>query len=95
MSGRTGPAIIISSALALAGCQEYLARQDLIAPYSGDAMARNTALQVEDPWPPYSYDTRIPTGGQRQGNAITKYRTFGEKEAAQPLQPVQLVVPSN
>lgn len=94
MSATTRSAAILAATLTLAGCQEYLARQDLIEPYSGDAIARNSALQVSEPWPRYAYDTNIPTSGQRQGNALTNYKTHGEKEATQPLQPVQLVVPS-
>jgi len=86
---------VLAAALSLAGCQQYLARQDLIEPYSGDAIATNSALQVGDPWPAYVYDTRIPTSGERQGNAIRRYKTFGEEDKAVAVQPVQLVVPTD
>jgi len=80
--------------LTLASCQ-YLARQDLIEPYTGDAVNRNLALQAIDPWPPYVYDTRIPTDGQRQADAVTRYKNQHEKAKPQELAPVQLVVPQS
>lgn len=85
--------IVLFGALALSGCQQYLARQELIQPYSGDAIARNLALQMQDPWPPYVYNTHIPTSGKRQGNIQDRYTSFGEEDSkSQELQPVQLVV---
>ena len=80
-------------ALSLAGCQQYLARQDLIESYSGNAVAHNRAVQMIDPWPRHAYDTYIPTNGRRQANAYTNYAKRGEEEEAAPLAPLQLVVP--
>ncbi|GIL02935.1 MAG: hypothetical protein BroJett030_28340 [Alphaproteobacteria bacterium] len=91
MSGKTMFALI-GATLALAGCQEYLARQDLATPYSGDAIARNNALQMRDPWPRYVYDTRIPTSGKRQSNIHDRYTSFGEEAPTTELKPLQLVV---
>jgi hypothetical protein len=79
-------------AVSLAGCQQYLARQDLIEPWSGDAVAHNLALQTIDPWPRHAYDTHIPTSGRRQATAIRKYQAWGEETPQQELAPVQLVV---
>lgn len=67
--------------LALTGCQENLARTDLISPYSGDAVAVNASNQTIDPWPSYVYNTDIQTSGERQAVAIKKYNT-GPTEAA-------------
>ena len=63
-------ALIAGAALPASGCYSYLARQDLIEPYSGDAVATNLALQMADPWPRYVYDTDIETSGQ--GSALCK-----------------------
>lgn len=93
MCGKLTKTAAIASLLALGGCQQYLARQDLIEPWSGDAVARNSALQVIDPWPRHAYDTHIPTSGHRQATAIKKYKTWGEDAPLPPMQPIQLVVP--
>lgn len=90
MSGKT--LMLGAVAISLAGCQQYLARQDLIEPWSGDAVAQNLAVQAIDPWPRHAYDTHIPTSGRRQATAIRKYQTFGEETPAKELAPVQLVV---
>jgi hypothetical protein len=90
MSGKT--VLVLFATLALGGCQQYLARQELLEPYSGDDIARNNILQMQDPWPPYAYDTRIPTSGKRQGNIQDRYTSYGEKEPTTDLKPVQLVV---
>lgn len=86
-------AIISVCASALGGCQQYLARQDLIESYTGNAVAHNRAIQMIDPWPRYAYDTHIPTNGRRQANAYTNYAKQGEDDEVAPLAPVQLVVP--
>jgi len=81
-------------ALALAGCQaEYLARQDLIEPYSGEAVAANRVLQTPDPWPRGVYDNNIYTSGRNQAAAYKKYETKHEEAERQEIAPVQLVVP--
>jgi len=86
-------ATVAALAASLGGCQQYLARQDFIEPYTGDAVRQNLAVQTPDPWPRAAYHTHIPTDGYRQGNAIKKYRSYGEEVPAQQLQPLQLVVP--
>lgn len=65
--------LVLCGALSLAGCQQYLAREELMEPYSGDAVARNVILQMRDPWPVYVYNTNIPTSGARQSAAIKRY----------------------
>ena len=82
-----------ASGLALSGCQQYLARQDLVESYSGDTQARNLALQAADPWPPYVYDTRIHTTGRRQADAFLKQAKTHEEAQPQEVAPIQLVVP--
>ena len=94
MSGKMKKTAAIAFFLALGGCQQYLARQDLIEPYSSDAVAQNSAIQVIDPWPRHAYDTRIPTSGYRQATAVKRYNTFGEEAPPAALQPLQLVVPA-
>lgn len=78
---------------ALGGCQQYLARQDLVESHTGDATAHNLALQASDPWPPYVYDTRIPTTGRRQADAFVKQSKTHAEAPPQQIAPIQLVVP--
>jgi len=93
MSALSKICVIAAVGLALGGCEQYLARQDFIEPYTGDAVRQNLAVQTPDPWPRAAYVTGIPTDGYRQGGAIKKYRTYHEEAPAQQLQPLQLVVP--
>lgn len=88
-------AALAATSTMLSGCQQYLARQDLIEPYTGNATATNLALQMADPWPPYVYDTRIPTNGRRQANAYMKYAKHDEEKPPQEIAPIQLVVPQS
>lgn len=85
---------LIAASTMLTGCYEYLARQDLIEPYTGNSVAQNRALQMRDPWPRYVYDTNIYTNGQRQADAYNNYATANEEVPAEDIQAVQLVVPS-
>ena len=52
----------------------YLDRRDLIAPYAGDALASDKAVQTIDPWPPGSGSRRIAFNGQRMQSAVARYR---------------------
>lgn len=70
----------IMALFALGGCQNYLERTDLVSPYTGDAVARNTSNQTIDPWPRYVYDTNIRTDGERQAGAVRKYRKRHDPE---------------
>lgn len=84
----------IALTFALTGCQsEYLARQDLIEPYSGEAVAANRVLQTPDPWPRGVYNNNIYTSGRNQAAAYKKYETKHEEAEPQQLNPIQLVVP--
>lgn len=77
----------------LSGC-EYTARQDTLAPWTGNAVAQNQALQMVDPWPRHAYDANIPTNGERQAAAYRKYATAHSKDdGPTEIAPVQLVVP--
>jgi hypothetical protein len=86
-------AAVAMIATSLGGCEQYLARQDFIEPYTGDAVRQNLAVQTPDPWPRAAYYKRIRTDGYRQGQAADNYRTAHDEAPAQQVQPVQLVVP--
>ena len=62
----------------------YYARRDTIAPYAGDALASDKAVQTIDPWPPRSGDRRIAFNGQRMQEAVHRYRN----NRVTPLQPM-------
>ncbi len=85
--------LAIAAPASLAGC-EYTARQDTIAPWAGNAVAQNQALQMIDPWPRHAYDTNIATNGERQAGAYRKYASANKNEDAKSqVTPLQLVVP--
>lgn len=60
----------------LAGCSSDIAwdRRETVALSSGDAVAANTAIQVVDPWPPYSANKNLAANGQRMQSAVERYR---------------------
>jgi hypothetical protein len=85
----------LTAVLMLSGCQQYLARQDTIEPYSGEAVAANRALMMADPWPRYVYDTRIYTNGRRQADAYSRMAKSNAEKKSVETTPVQLVVPQS
>ncbi len=62
-------------ALTLGACSTYLDRQDFASSSLGDAVARNAAIHVIDPWPAHARNTRIVHDGARLQPAIERYRT--------------------
>jgi hypothetical protein len=73
------PAGLVAPILALGAlcgaCSDlYYERRDTIAPYAGDALAGDKAVQTIDPWPPRSGDRRIAFNGQRMQAAVARYR---------------------
>lgn len=62
-------------ALLLGACSSYLDRNDFASPSLGDAVARNAAIHVIDPWPAHARNTRIVHDGARLQPAIERYRT--------------------
>ncbi len=82
------PALLAAAAagLALAGCQDTLARRDGISFGAGDAVAANRAVHAIDPWPREARNTTIPTSGRRIATAIEAYEARGteaEKKGGQ------------
>ncbi len=67
--------VLLLVAAPLGACAEYLDRRSSLSPSFGDAVARNMAVQVIDPWPAHSRDTRIVHDGARLQKAVERYRT--------------------
>jgi len=60
----------------LGGCSDlYMDRRDQIGFSSGDAIAANTAMQTNDPWPAHSGNTSLAFNGQKMQTAVERYRT--------------------
>ncbi len=77
-------------AAALGGCSEiYFDRRDTVAFGGGDAVATDTMMQMNDPWPPHSGDTQLAASGQRMQTAIERYRS---NVVTQPVDPMLLQV---
>ena len=65
------------SMILLSGCRaenRYMARRDSISLSAGEAMARNNAIQVVNPWPRHSQDTNFRTDGKRMMVGIERYQ---------------------
>lgn len=74
----------------LAGCADYVKRQDTITRAAGEAHSWNRVVHTTDPWPPYVMNTHIPGDGQRTEAAIRRYSTGnveGQQGGAAPLSP--------
>jgi hypothetical protein len=68
-----GLAILLSAAIS--GCSNgYLDRRDIVSESSGDAVASNKVMQMVDPWPADSADTRIGFNGQKMQGGMERYR---------------------
>ena len=73
VSFRIVPPVLL--ALSLSACAEHLDRREFASPSLGDAVARNQAIHVIDPWPPGARDVRIVHDGARLQRAVERYRT--------------------
>ena len=66
--------------------QDYSQRSNTIALSAGNDQDVNSRIQMIDPWPPYSADTRIPGDGERMAGAVERYRDVSKiRTAPQPL----------
>jgi len=66
-----------ASLIVLTGCRaenRYLARRDSITLGAGEAVARNNAIQVINPWPKHSQDPYFNTDGKRMMVAVERYQ---------------------
>jgi len=69
----TSAALCLALAGLLAGCADYLKRQDTVTASAGDAQDWNKVVHTTDPWPPYVMNTRITGDGQRVSRVIERY----------------------
>ncbi|MGL4490808.1 MAG: hypothetical protein ACRCU5_15320 [Rhizobiaceae bacterium] len=64
-------AIVLATGVLLQSCaREDMLRTDGMTLGAGDAMARNTALQVIDPWPEGVEDTDLVTPNTRSNDKV-------------------------
>jgi len=70
-------------AFALSACtNDELARRDRLTPWSGDANARNAAIQTINPWPRAAFSSQGPTLGSKAEEAMQVYRAPQTKSVA-------------
>ncbi len=81
MKRTSRPLAALVPAVLLGACSSYLDRREFASPSLGDAVARNAAIHVIDPWPAHARDTRIVHDGARLQPAIERYRTGKVTEA--------------
>jgi predicted hotdog family 3-hydroxylacyl-ACP dehydratase len=76
--------LLITSSLVslglISGCQNYLDRSETLSPGSGNHLAANEALMVEDPWKRNAYDTTIEGNGKRTADVVTRYENEHVKQ---------------
>ncbi len=68
---------LAASLIMLTGCRaenRYLARRDTITLGAGEAVARNNAIQVINPWPKHSQNPYFNTDGKRMMVGIERYQ---------------------
>ncbi|MGI9350011.1 MAG: hypothetical protein ACR2O3_00495 [Rhizobiaceae bacterium] len=82
--------ILIGSTLMLAGCQQYLVRQDTVAPEAGNHLAVNEAKMVVDPWNRDAYNNRIEGDGKRLADAVERYKDANSEDAGNDQQTIFL-----
>ena len=66
---------LIAALTLLAGCSQYLTRQEGVSANAGDALASDRVSMMVDPWPRASADKNIAFNGDRMQSAIARYRT--------------------
>ncbi len=82
---------LVAVTVSVSGCQNYLSRHEGVTSFAGDSLATNEAISVVDTWPDGFDDTSIPTDGQRQSEAIEKYKSPKSQTANQAPASIKLV----
>jgi hypothetical protein len=82
---RSGMAIALGVAAALAGCSpgvpfddptaDYMQRSLTVSPTSGNVQAGNLAIQTRTPWPREAQYTSIPVNGSKMVKAVQNYES--------------------
>jgi len=85
-------ATLVAITASVSGCQNYLSRHEGVTSFAGDSLAANEAISVVDTWPDGFDDTSIPTDGQRQSEAIEKYKSPASQSAQQAPGELKLVL---
>jgi hypothetical protein len=94
-------ALLVATALALAGCEQHLAERDTISPFAGSAVAYNKAMHIIDPAPRYGVASSR-TSGARIESTMVRYRVgltpagrgAGAAPAAIPIAPALAPAPT-
>jgi hypothetical protein len=69
----------------------YVQRIDGVTASAGDAKAVNAATHVDNPWPPYVRDRRIPGDGERMAGAVERYKKVEKiKDTPEALAPATI-----
>ena len=68
--------LIFTTALLIAGCQNYQSRHEGYSISAGDAQAINEAKMVEDPWKKSADNNQINSDGKRLGDAVKRYKNL-------------------
>jgi len=71
--------------LALGACADYVKHSDTITASAGDAIAHNKVVQIDDPWPRASANTRITGNGQHVDRVTKRYLSGDAKSSPSSL----------
>jgi hypothetical protein len=82
-------ALSCCSAAAWEWDEQYAQRKQGVTLSAGNAHDANAITQMNDPWPRYVGNRRIPANGERMVGAVTRYRDVrGLRQAPPPIVPV-------
>jgi hypothetical protein len=74
--------LFLAAAAILSGCADYLNHYETVTLEAGNTQKQNMLLHSKDPFNPASRNTAIETDGQRAADAVERYRTSQQAEAA-------------
>jgi hypothetical protein len=75
---KTARLLLILAWAGLSACSNmYYERKDAITIGNGDSIEANKVLQIADPWPKGSQNTKIPMDPVKAAQAMYKYRCGG------------------
>lgn len=75
---KTARLLLILAWAGLSACSNmYYERKDSVTISNGDSVEANKVLQIADPWPKGSQNTKIPMDPVKAAQAMYKYRCGG------------------
>lgn len=84
--------LVIGVTVLIAGCQQYVERNDGVTTHAGNHLAANEAKMVVDPWNRNAYNNNIEGDGKRLGDAVKRYKNANAEDSAKGQETLLLPV---